>query len=222
MNSLTSQDAPGDISRTESDLYKRLSRDMRQGLKRIYKEIYVASVQEANVQQTETDQLFHEASAQLSEVLATTESATVSIMDIVERHLDMQMEAADIIAAARAGTATPDKFERLAEINTSLGDDLTNIMTTLSFQDLTGQRIKKVVGALHKIENTVVELYVSSGLILKGRENDPQKDIKVLEEEAQQAVKDFRECRGKSELKGPGGGISQNAIDDLMAQLGMD
>lgn len=222
MKASTLQDAPGDISGAESDLYKRLSRDMRQGLKRIYKEIYAASVQEASVQQCETDQLFHEASAQLSEVLATTESATVSIMDIVERHLDMQMEAADIIAAARTGTATPDKFERLAEINTCLGDDLTNIMTTLSFQDLTGQRIKKVVGALHKIESTVVELYVSSGLILKGRENDPQKDIKVLEQEAQQAVKDFREFRGKSELKGPGGGISQNAIDDLMAQLGMD
>lgn len=174
------------------------------------------------------DQLFHEASAQLSEVLNTTQLATESIMDIVESHMDRQMEAHEIIQAARQGLATPEQLERLEGINTSLGDDLTTIMTTLSFQDLTGQRIKKVVEALDKIENTVVDLYISSGLIIKGRESDPQKDIGQLEQEAQQAVQSIKGSRDSSgspfqgALKGPVHGVSQANIDELMAQLGMD
>ena len=207
-------------SMEEKELFQRLSKEMRKGLKQIYKEISTAAAATPGVQ-IQTDQLFHEASAQLAEVIASTQNATESIMDIVEVHMDFQAEAADIIAAVRAGNATPQQMERLAQINNTLGNDLTNIMTTLSFQDLTGQRIKKVVTALDKIENTVVELYVSSGLIIQGREKDPDKDIAVLEREAQEAVEAMKQQKN-SELKGPTSGSSQADIDGLLAQLGMD
>ena len=175
----------------EPTVYKQLSTDMRQGLKDIYQQISTASSDQASPV-PETDALFHEASD------------------------------AELLAAVREGTATESQKVRLAEINSQLGDDLTSLLTTLSFQDITGQRIKRVVAALNKIENSVVELYVSSGLIMDGAEKDPAKNAQALKEEASKAVEDFRQNRKVvSSLNGPQEGVSQGAIDDMLAQLGM-
>ena len=214
-------------------VYRQLSADMRQGRKDIYQQLSTASAAEGAA--PATDALFHEASAQLHEVLRDTEAAAMSIMEIVEKHLDLHAESASLIAAAgeAAGMA------RLAAINDELGADLTTLLTTLSFQDITGQRIKKVVTALNGIERQVVDLYVASGLVMDGAEKDPAKDARTLQDEARQAVADFRESRkqtearaggearggseksGGSELKGPDkNGVSQAAIDDMLAQLG--
>ena len=202
----------------EPAVYKQLSTEMRQGLKDIYQQISTASSDQATPV-PDTDALFHEASDQLGEVLKATETA----MEIVEKHLDLQAESAELLAAVREGAATESQKLRLSEINNQLGDDLTSLLTTLSFQDITGQRIKRVVAALNKIESSVVELYVSSGLIMEGAEKDPAKDAQALQDEARKAVEDFRQNRKvSSELKGPGkDGVSQGAIDDMLAQLGM-
>ena len=206
----------------EPAVYKQLSTEMRQGLKDIYQQISTASSDQATPV-PDTDALFHEASDQLGEVLKATETATMSIMEIVEKHLDLQAESAELLAAVREGAATESQKLRLSEINNQLGDDLTSLLTTLSFQDITGPRITRVVAALNKIESSVVELYVSSGLIMEGAEKDPAKDAQALQDEARKAVEDFRQNRKvSSELKGPGkDGVSQGAIDDMLAQLGM-
>lgn len=204
----------------DSELYKRLSTEMRQGLKKIYSQISLASNMEGEQTPEDTDHLFHEASSQLSAVMDATEEATGQIMDVVEKHLDLQLESSAIIAAIQAGTATQEQISRLAAINGDIGTDLTEIMTALSFQDLTGQRIKKVVSALTRIEATVLELYVSSGLVMKGREADPHKNIEVLQSEAKQAVKQLKDPRAA--LKGPQSTSSQATIDDLLSQLGLD
>ena len=79
-----------------------------------------------------------------------------------------------------------------------------------------------MVAALNKIENTVMELYHSSGLIMEGAEKDPQKDAAALQDEARQAVEEFRQQRKAENLKGPDkNGVSQSAIDDMLSQLGM-
>ncbi len=208
--------------RDESAVYKQLSTEMRQGLKNIYQQISSAS-SDQGTPVSDTDALFHEASDQLGEVLKATETAAVNIMEIVEKHLDLQTESAALLEAVRSGTAADTQTARLAEINNQLGDDLTTLLTILSFQDITGQRIKKVVEALNKIEKSVVELYVSSGLIMESAEKNPHKDVQTLQDEARKAVEDFRQNRRvSSELKGPdANGFSQNAIDDMLAQLGM-
>ncbi|MGE9984456.1 protein phosphatase CheZ [Desulfovibrio sp. SGI.169] len=208
--------------RDEPAVYKQLSTEMRQGLKNIYQQISSAS-SEQGTPASDTDALFHEASDQLGEVLKTTETAAISIMEIVEKHLDLQAESAALLGAVRDGTATDSQKTRLTEINSQLGNDLTTLLTTLSFQDITGQRIKRVVAALDKIEKSVVELYLSSGLIMEGAEKHPDKDARTLQDEARKAVEDFRQSRKvSSELKGPDkNGFSQSAIDDMLAQLGM-
>ena len=210
------------MAEQDNGVYRRLSADMRRGLKDIYQQISTASNDTA-IDGRKTDALFTEASDQLDEVVKATESAAMSIMEIVERHFEQQAESAAIIARIKAGDASAADIDKLAAINDSLGADLNSVLTTLSFQDITGQHIKKVVAALNAIEDSVVQLYISSGLIMEGAERDPAKDSDTLQAEAQKAVDDFRDNRkAGSELKGPDkDGISQNAIDDMLAQLGL-
>ena len=203
----------------EAAVYKQISTEMRQGLKDIFERISTASKGQP-LPPPNPDALFLEASSQLDEVLKDTESATMTIMEIVERHLDLQEQNAALLADLRSSGADAAAITGLEASNQSLGDDLTAVLTALSFQDITGQRIKKVVSALNQIETMVVELYVSSGLILDGAEKDPSKNVQELQDEARKAVKEFNQ--GRSDLKGPDKeGATQGAIDDMLSQLGL-
>jgi chemotaxis protein CheZ len=206
---------------TDQTVYKQLSANMREGLKDIYQQISNASADNAPAAPLATDALLHEASDQLNEVLKTTENAAMTIMEIVEKHLDLHEENAAILSAARAGDIGAEQIARLTEINEIIGEDMNNVLTALSFQDITGQRIKRVVAALSNIEKSVVELYVSSGLIMDSAEKNPARDAESLQDEARQAVEDFRRKRKvTSTLKGPDSkAISQSSIDDMLAQL---
>lgn len=216
----------------ESEFYRRISDDMRNGLKKIYKEISNASSATGNgpgeaagpvTDKARADKLFHEASSQLSAVLTQTEQATESIMEVLERHMETQMETSDILSQMSPENVAAADLERLVNINQQLGDDLNTIMLTLSFQDLTGQRIKRAVTALKEIESTVVEMYLSTGLLIQAYEETPERGMQEIEEEARQKVSALRGTPVEgSELKGPDSQASnQNQIDDLLAQLGM-
>ena len=208
---------------TNEPVYKQLSSDMRAGLKDIYQQISSASAHVEEAHDPDAREVFHEATSQLNEVLKSTEEATINILEIVEKNEHAQEEVAQILEELRAGGSSKDKIARLVEINRQMGEDLTTLTLQLSFQDLTGQRIKRVVAALRRIEDTVVHLYITSGLIMEGAENDPQKDAKALKAEAEEAVQEFHNQRVVSSvLKGPdSSGCSQSTIDDMLAQLGM-
>jgi chemotaxis protein CheZ len=207
----------------EGEFFRGINLDLQNGLRNIYREISNAKtsdarastepVAEIEVTQEETGELFTEASDQLDQILQTTEKATVDIMEIVEKHMELQMNASMILQEVKAGTADAQSIETLVEGNNALNQDLMQIMTTLSFQDLTGQRIKKIIEALKKVENITFELFMSTGLKIKAKEKDPDKDLSQVEAETLKAV---------SDLKGPQSESRQNDVDDLLAQLGMD
>lgn len=217
----------------ESEFYRRISRDMRSGLRRIYKGMSVArtaavadhaateGAHDFSVDKAAADKLFHDASEQLSAVLQQTEEAANTIMGIVEKHMDWQAEASGLLEKARKGRITPTEWQRLNEINAVLGEDLVTLMTAMSFQDLTGQRIKKVVTAIKQLESTVLELYLSSGLMMKAYEEQPGQDLESLEKQTRAAVEDMKQKVVGSELKGPDSSANQGDIDALLAQFGL-
>ncbi len=209
-------------NKPENTVYKQVSADIRDGLRDIYQQISTASKDQPQVVE-QPKELFLEASSQLTEVLKATETATMHIMEIVERHLELQGQNVELLEKLRNGENVALHTSTLIEHNHKLGDDLTALLTTLSFQDITGQRIKRVVSALEQIEAKVVELYVSSGLMMEGAEKDPMKNVAELQSEAKQAMQEFRKGQQvRSELKGPDThGVSQNAIDDMLSQLGL-
>lgn len=201
----------------QGEFYRRLSDEMRQGLQSIYKELSAARKEDAPQdglvqEKLQADQLFHEAADQLDKILSTTEQATGEIMDIVEKHQDIQAKSNAILHSLKSGGVTKEQLGELRAMSDTLNEDLIRIMTTLSFQDLTGQRIKRIIEAIKKVEGIVLDLYLSTGLELKAREQAPDKDLDEIQAEAKRTM---------SELKGPQVGVGQGAVDDLLAQLGM-
>ncbi len=201
----------------ESEFYRRINEEMRHGLQNIYKQIAEATkpmgggeVSMAAMSPTSADKLFNEASHQLDEILTTTEKATFEIMDVVEKHMELQNHSQELLATLRKTRKSNPAIQQLIDHNEKLGENLMQIMTSLSFQDLTGQRIKKIIQALKTIEGIVFELYVSTGLSIKAKEAEPEKDVEEIRQEASKRV---------SELKGPQSNSSQQDIDDLLAQL---
>ncbi len=199
----------------EGEFYRRINDDLQGGLKAIYKEITDVRKAQDPVSMNvpgNPNELFTEASDQLDKILITTEKATVDIMDIVENLQVMQATLGEIVKGLETGGVSRENRIHLAEINAGLGEDLLRIMTTLGFQDLTGQRIKRIVTAIKQVEKIVLDLYMSTGLIIKAREHEPEKDLEQLKQESQVKM---------SELKGPVLGVGQNDVDDLLANLGL-
>ncbi|MCJ2163773.1 MULTISPECIES: protein phosphatase CheZ [unclassified Pseudodesulfovibrio] len=201
----------------EGEFYRRMNDDLQDGLKQIYQEVKAArGGTEIKCIEAEIDpeELFSETSDQLDAVLRTTEKAAVEIIDIVENLQELQGTVATIVKGFESGGVTKTSRKKLKEINDTLGMDLSNIMVSLSFQDLTGQRIKKIINSIRQIEQIVREVMLSTGLMIRHRQVEPEKDIASLSQEAKHEA--------TSKLQGPSEGSNQGDVDDLLASLGLD
>ena len=198
----------------DGEFYKRLNEDMLSGLQNIFREINSAKkgAPNASAKNEDAGKLLSEASQQLDEILFSTEEATAKIMDTVEKHQDMLEDLKALAGKAEKEKLSAADLKKLQSFISAQEGDLSNVLTALSFQDLTGQRVKKVLSALQTIESTVFELYMSTGIALKEHAKEPEKDMDLIQNHAKQVV---------SELKGPTREANQGAVDDLLAQLGL-
>lgn len=162
--------------------------------------------------QDAADQELPEASDQLNAVIESTETATTMIMDALE---EIQLEQAKIREALVKVNETKNlakyKKNMIDEAAISVAgseDKIMKIFEALSFQDLTGQRIKKIVTLVQSVE---VKIHNILGAL---SEKAPER-----EEKPEVIVEDGKE---EDELKGPqreGQGMDQSAIDALLADL---
>ncbi|MDR1920981.1 MAG: protein phosphatase CheZ, partial [Candidatus Adiutrix sp.] len=107
------------------------------------------------------------------------------------------------------------------------GTSLTHILETLSFQDLSGQRIMKVVALIGDIQMQLLSILVSANAKMKAHQADgggapieAEKTEKLAREEVDKALE--KVSAGASSLMGPGAEarLDQGAVNDLLAQLG--
>ena len=205
----------------ESEFYRRVSEELHSGLKGIYQIANASTCEETEcfrrTDSGETQKLFTDAEQQVEEIIQATFQATENILEKIERLLDRQRETDRLIGRLKNGTGNEEDIEKIDAHNGELAIELTEIITELSFQDLTGQRLKKVVGAIGRIRETVFELYVSTGLMMKGREERPEADVKEIAEESRRKVAQIKNF----ELKGPVSSFAQKDVDDLLANLGL-
>jgi chemotaxis regulatin CheY-phosphate phosphatase CheZ len=88
-----------------------------------------------------------------------------------------------------------------------------SMMEPLSFQDLVGQRIQRIIKLVKSIEVRIEDLIISFGIKMRRYREDPTCSFEALRKE----VEEF-----KGELKGPqrqGDGLDQASIDQLLATL---
>ncbi|MBI5468345.1 MAG: protein phosphatase CheZ [Deltaproteobacteria bacterium] len=159
-----------------------------------------------------SSQRFPEASTQLSAVTGDLENAANKIMTIVEGLMsdgdathgllnELKAWAASLEGDGGAkGTAVIKKLE---EMNAKSKNDMMEIFSNMSFQDLTGQKLKKVIGSLAVVESKLLELALNFGF-----NGDPAKQEQKTEL--------------LNGLKGPTNNlpIDQDVVDRIMKELG--
>jgi chemotaxis protein CheZ len=215
-----------DRIREEKEFHQRLNQDMIQGMHKIYREIAKVTTSGKNEGEQpksgeEAAALFHEASRQLDEIMTTTLKAADDIMSWAENIQERQQSISQYLDyLASGGQCEHDTVSDLKNKLAKNGEDITSIVVALSFQDLTGQRIKKVVQGLGLIHQIVVETYVTAGLMIKKSQEEPGKDLTIIAEESKKQAAATAAVKG-SKLKGPTLDSSQKDVDDLLAQLGL-
>ena len=218
----------------QSQFYQYVNEEMRNGLKNIFKEIASASTPESTSTTStataapveNTQELFSHTTQQIDEIMQTLLAATETIMTASEAILALHEEADGIRAILPINAQQEVQVARLQAISGECTRHLTDIMTSLSFQDLTGQRLKKVVSSITTIRETVFDLYVSTGLMMQQTGSLGGKRMEDIQQESLDAVEKIKakpqpQAAAPSELKGPTLDASQTAVDDLLASLGL-
>lgn len=180
-------------SHDDVNVLKRELVGLFQHIQKIRKEI--AAIRKPG--STEDEDHFSRMSDELDAIVAATEGATNAIMENVEG-------LEDILAEVRAKTDDPDILALLDKVPEKTG----NVFEACAFQDITGQRITKVVTSLQFIENRVNSLILIWGPDSIAQEDPPREDEEAQKDEY------------KKYLHGPqlaGHGVSQDDVDAMLA-----
>ena len=167
-----------------------------------------------------------EASNQLEGINETLEESTMKIMDINDEQMDLagsQFQSIESYLsrqkAAEAGKPDTALSEALKIIESQLRvlkkieSGSLRMMEPLSFQDLVGQRIQKIIRLVRSMELKIEDLIISFGIKLQNHRKDPTKSYEDLNRDVEAYM---------FELKGPqraGEGLDQAGIDDLINSL---
>ena len=151
------------------------------------------------------------ASSHLRDLNKMTEAGTLEVMRLTEMIQDSRDQISKDLRAVADTLQTMGCVklaQRLETVCAVMADDdkhLTEIMTSLSFQDLVAQRVKKLVAILDEVQRRLMELIVIFGLQQKGEHaTDPGTAgdlLKQLDESKTTAMK-------------------QKVADDILAQFG--
>lgn len=116
---------------------------------------------------------FPEASNQLSAVTGELENAANTIMTILEGLVNEQERADSLLTklsewAEKSGSGEKEAgmalIGELKRLNAKSRSDMMDVFANMSFQDLTGQKLKKVIGSLAIVEKKLLEMALSFGL----------------------------------------------------------
>lgn len=151
------------------------------------------------------------ATSHLTDLSTLTEEGTLEVMRLAEliqdSHGQIAKDLSGVVEVLRAMDCAK-LAERLERVTSLLAQDdkcLTKIMTTLSFQDLVAQRVKKLVVILDEVQGKLVELVVIFGLQQNGHGS-------IASGTAGELLKQLEESKTKA--------MKQKVADDILAQFG--
>jgi chemotaxis protein CheZ len=161
-----------------------------------------------------------EASNQLECINETLEDSTMKIMDINEEQTEIAGNRIKILRSMlkeNPEDINPEEMIKIIEeqigVLKMIEDRSLKMMEPLSFQDLVGQRIQRIIKLVRSMENKIEEMIVSFGIKIKKHKEDPSRSYEDLNRDVDIFM---------TELKGPqraGEGLNQDSIDDLLKNL---
>ena len=141
-----------------------------------------------------------QASVQLSEISKATEEATHNVMTQVEKVLDNHDLIIHHTESAERGNDIPNSLTEVRNVVSENREILLDIITGLSFQDLTGQKIKMIVGLIEDVEKRLLQLIVTFGL----KSKDTNEDDSSLKEFSDNPT------------------LKQDVVDNILKEFGFD
>lgn len=173
------------ISKGQSDLFKevgKITRKLHDSIKS-FKEAIDPKLKDIAVSEMPC------AIDRLQFVIDKTEEAANRTMGIVEKYILSMDEVATHI---RNLNGPEESVSYLKSFKNQLEDDLTEILTAQSFQDITGQTIKKVIKLVGELENELVKMITTFGVkIEEGKKIETVQSEKVSQEDVDELLKEF-------------------------------
>lgn len=151
------------------------------------------------------------AASHLSDLSKMTEDGTLEVMRLTEMIQDNHGRIAKDLSAITEVLRATDcatlagRLENVTSVLAQDGKYLTEIMTTLSFQDLVAQRVKKLVAILDGVQGKLMELVVVFGL------QDSCEAVRDVST-AGHLLKQLEESKTTA--------MKQKVADDILAQFG--
>jgi len=145
------------------------------------------------------------ASQQLSDVVKSTEEATNTIISLTDTLMDHQATLGESIEKLKLpkprSREYQDLIDQIEQLHMEDEQTLMEIVTSLSFQDLTGQRINKIVSMVATVQDKLRDLIQAFGIKAEEAVKDPVPESSP-EPSADEAVK-----------------LAQDSVDSLLNQL---
>ena len=154
---------------------------------------------------TLADKDIPDASNQLDAIVSQTEGATKKIMDCLDQMQTNQQRIIDRLISHEP----PLNEDILAGVDDAMSESeslITQIYEACTFQDLTGQRIMKIVKTLKEIERQVLRMVVLFGM-----------NNKNVDEETRKSLEHEVDLLEGPQL--PGNSLEQDDIDDILNKL---
>ncbi len=171
----------------------------------------MAAISEVSPQIMSSTTQLPTAASHLSDLSKMTEDGALEVMRLTEMlqesHGQAVKELSAVVETLRAMDCTT-LVGRLEKVTSALAQDdkhLTEIMTTLSFQDLVAQRVKKLVTILNEVQGKLMELVVVFGLQQNNRASTDSGTAGEL-------LKQLEESKTTA--------MQQKVADDILAQFG--
>jgi len=162
---------------SEGDFYRQMSSKIQGELKNLamYMEKTMANLQLLNpCVKISIEHDIPTASQQLTDVVKTTEEATNTIISLTETLLDHEAVLGEALEKLRAtkNRRRDDQqlLDELVRLHQEDEKTLIEILTNLSFQDLTGQRINKIMHMVNIVQGKLVDLVKAFGIQVEGNE----------------------------------------------------
>lgn len=111
------------------------------------------------------------------------------------------------------------KIEDAFNVASSITDDISRITEALSFQDLSGQQILKIIKLLTDFQVQLLAIVVSFGSQLKMKEKNAGITVEESKRIAQEDVDRYLKSMTTEEVGGDGS-LDQDAVNDLLKGLG--
>jgi chemotaxis protein CheZ len=183
-----------------SELYKELGELAKfiNGAKKELQEVRASNI---------ADEHLPNATNHLDAIVQMTEQATGRIMDECDQVSNFHNDAKERLLAAEPAI-DPNTLMGVDDALNQAQTSVTHIYEACNFQDITVQRVQKVVKALQEIERQVLRMVVVFGLV----ENQSKLDEATKQELTEDAAL----------LQGPqlaGQGLEQDDIDAILAKL---